>query len=111
LNFFQKLNGWQRIGFVLSILWILTTGPVHYWEKSGVELDIRDTRNSICESYKKTKENRKECIETSEYLAKERINHIKGESLIISFGFIPFFWLITYFMVLIAKWIRNGFKK
>jgi hypothetical protein len=111
LNFFQKLNGWQRIGFVLSVLWILTTGPVHYWEKSGVELDSRDTRNSICESYQKTQENRKECIETSEYLAKERINQIQGQSLFISFGFIPFFWLITYFMVFIAKWIRNGFLK
>jgi hypothetical protein len=111
LNFFQKLNGWQRIGIVLSFIWMLTTGPINYWEKSGEELDIRDTRNSICESYKKTKENRKECIETSEYLAKERIKQIQDQSLFISFGFIPFFWLITYIMVLIGKWIRNGFKK
>jgi hypothetical protein len=111
LNFFYKLNGWQRIGIVLSFIWMLATGPVFYWEKSGVELDIRDTRNSICESYSKTKEDRKECIEKSEYFAKERINLIQGQSLILSFGFIPFFWLLAYVMVLIAKWIRSGFKK
>lgn len=111
MNFFQKLNGWQRIGIVLSFIWMLVTVPVHYWEKSGVELDERDYRNSVCVSVFKTKEYVKECIENSENRATHTISQIKAQSLILSFGFIPFYCLLAYVMVLIAKWIRNGFQK
>ena len=89
-----RLNGWQRIGIVLSALWVLV-GNV--W-----------LHNVLLE--------RDEAYQSCLAAVRGRLFHcgapdqIERNTLFITYVLVPLAWLLVYTIVWTDRWIRRGFQ-
>lgn len=120
----KKLNGWQRIGVVLSIVWVLYGA---YW---GNEYGLRqgDWTDFVYESCMDSaqakaadahysqpaqEEHAREsaaCEQSRERDWSASIQYHFQYAAICAFVPIPLAWGIVYGLIAVVRWIRNGFK-
>jgi len=128
-----KLNGWQRIGIVMSVVWFFGfAGFVWIWDTRergtfyGWQLKMCDailsTKNESLQ-YLTKREDRDERADenAAEYLSCRRsaerlfLGEMNGRYggipilLAVDFGIIIFAWLVAWFVVAITRWISRGF--
>jgi len=102
-----RLNGWHRIGIVLSVLW--TAGVLFlerdYWKQSG----SRQERMFYQCSFAPNNADQSLCNAkmTTYYDARTRVLQ---ESLLYRLGLVPIVWLLAYVVVWTVRWIRRGFQ-
>jgi hypothetical protein len=105
------MNGWQRIGIVLSVLWVFGAG--FYQRKT--DMDRAGTMGgwamSVCERVQTSKGSNDFSRCTGEF---ERMFNTFAENSWGNVGFvalapIPIAWLLVYFVVWISRWVRRGF--
>lgn len=108
-----RLNGWQRIGVIISVMWamfILGTASYQYfkvWQYERMEanceelFDNKSADKSIPEPSLKA-----ECLLTREKVAKPEVFYV----LVATILPIISLWLLAYGVVRVTKWIINGFK-
>jgi hypothetical protein len=114
----MRLNGWQRIGLVLSIAWALAGG---FWANKD-QLDYAGTLTSsqldACVSQNKSRYGEYGPYEQvwtpcwNQYGANFERN-AKGHWVVAAlFAFVPLpiAWLLAYALVYLVRWIRAGFK-
>jgi hypothetical protein len=97
----MKLNGWQRVGLVLSVLWLLAVlasgfdrAPYFIFGATiGIWLYLPDLAFAT----------------PSEYMAAASDFTLRGFAIV---GLLPvlFTWLTTYLAVFAYRWIAAGFK-
>jgi hypothetical protein len=89
-----RLNGWQRIGIVLSALWVLVGGlwgrqlavaPYFDCIKSAPNIDTMN----FCERY---------------------LQDWGSTAMLIALVPLPIAWLLVYIVVWTVRWIRRGFQ-
>jgi hypothetical protein len=89
-----RLNGWQRLGIVLSALWVLvgglwgrhlTVAPYFDCIKSAPNIDTMN----FCERY---------------------LQDWGSTAMLIALVPIPIAWLLVYIVVWTVRWIRRGFQ-
>jgi hypothetical protein len=120
----KRLNGWQRIGVVLSVMWALYGG---YW---GNEYGLRqgnwalvvygscfdnalqkaaDAHNTpqAREQYQRDVE---ACEQSENRDWRSSIQYHFQYAAICAFVPIPLGWGIVYGLIALVKWIRKGFK-
>jgi heme/copper-type cytochrome/quinol oxidase subunit 2 len=90
-----RLNGWQRIGIVLSLVWAVVGG---LWGRKAALtpfLDcLSDTGNlNFCQSQYQW-----------------AIDQVWLFALIFGLAPIPIAWLLVYIVVWTVRWIRRGFQ-
>jgi hypothetical protein len=120
----KKLNGWQRIGVVLSIVWVLYGA---YW---GNEYGLRqgDWTDLVYEScmdsaqtkaadahYSQPAQEQHARDDAACEQSRERdwgtsIQYHFQYAAICAFVPIPLAWGIVYGLIALVRWIRNGFK-
>jgi hypothetical protein len=126
------LNGWQRIGIVLSVIWFIGFAG-YIWSqqvKSDVELYGRylDTCYTILnmdnEAYIANQEDRdkrqaanwtkyEKCQSGAGAIFHERAdNNYKGIPILLAvdFGTVLFGWLVVWSGIGITRWIKGGFR-
>jgi hypothetical protein len=97
------LTGWQRIGILLSIIWIFiggTLGWKHAYDK--VDADFK-----LCVAAVKTAADLEACRNTHN-TALKRPKAVSAS--VVAFGPLIVVWLICYGFVLLFRWIRRGFR-
>jgi hypothetical protein len=103
-----RLNGWQRIGIVLSVVWVIGGG---LW---GNAIAIRDggataeTEFGLC--LDKPNHNYDACSQT---FAKDYAKGVAGHwyaAAFIGLVPIPIAWLLVYGLIALVRWIRRGFQ-
>ena len=128
-----KLNVWQRIGIVLSLIWFISFAEyfLHYGSQDAIRY-YREARRS-CDSVIKSSNDVAVSLEQKEdrvtQLAENRAKYrkcrrdarnmrgqmlsdvYKGVPLLIAadFGIIVFGWLLGWFGIVITRWIRRRF--
>ena len=101
-----RLNGWQRIGIVLSVLWAIAAGA-YVWQGS----------RNLSYVYWRTYYH---CVftpgndENSCQAAKEQAETVPSKyvSLLlpVALAAIPVAWLLVYIVVWTVRWVRRGFQ-
>jgi hypothetical protein len=104
----MRLNGWQRMGIVASVVWAIGGG---LW---GNDIAIRDgtalakLKYSIC--LDQPNYNGAVCSQTFD---KEYAKGVEGHwyaAALSAFVPIPIAWLIVYGLVALVRWIGAGFR-
>lgn len=115
-----RINGWQRIGVILSLLWIIficgyggyeyVQGPngTHYF----VEIIKVDTPPTPANSYEKSLSGERKILSFEEFAGPPPVRTFMFGRLIITIiAPLTFAWAIAYLCVIAVQWIAAGFKK
>lgn len=105
----RKLNGWQRIGVILSILWVLgaaiheRNGQVELAQlKAQLDRNVCNYSSAIAECSKSLDSKYKEHLA----LNSNRIVNIAAVSLVpVLLG-----WLFAWLAIVVSRWVRVGFQ-
>jgi hypothetical protein len=106
------LNGWQRIGVVMSFIWMIIGGLWAYRDTNITAYNSREVVYSFCKSdtpnptFEYLVRCRKESDEIYEKVIKNRTENV----IIVAFLPLPFLWVFVYLIILMLKWVRNGFN-
>jgi hypothetical protein len=104
----SRLNGWQRIGIVLSVLWFLGGA---FW---GNEIAIRDGGSWPTLQLKwclsRPNADYSECNATFEKDYEKGIAGHWSAGLLVGLVPIPIAWLLVWAVVAIVRWVRRGFR-
>lgn len=113
-----RLNGWQRIGIVLSIAWMV--GAPIYMDKVGHQRlrDIELSLISLCTtagSKLPSEERIGKCIKDGSADADKYRDIFIKPPLTIFFKYgvlpVPVFWALSYFVIFVINWVRRGFRQ
>lgn len=120
----MRLNGWQRIGIVLSIAWLpvgafIGLNAISKREQAAIDARIKGPYD-LCRSVEDQSISHgvpfnRNCLQ--ELYGKnlpEAIAEISGResrwsAALIALAPIPFAWLVVYLLVLLGRWIWRGF--
>jgi hypothetical protein len=105
----KKLNGWQRIGVILSILWIL--GAAMHERNGQIELATmmaQSDREACSKSLAIAECSKSLDDKFTEHLAlnSNRLENIAAASLIPAL----LGWLFAWLAVVVYRWVRVGFQ-
>lgn len=105
------MNGWQRIGLVLSVLWILGAG--FYQRSADMQRagDMGGFAMRACMEEQKLKGSFdfSRCSDEFDKMFRVFAEHSWGNVAIVAFVPIPIAWLFVYLLVWLTRWIRRGF--
>ena len=108
----MRLNGWQRLGGVFSI--ILAVGAAGYGRKRGME----GRKNDLSTSYANCLENEypnllfptlQDCFADRNKAHKNIIQPLWGDIAFYSLAPILAGWIVVYLAIRIFRWVRAGF--
>jgi hypothetical protein len=113
----HRLNGWQRIGIVLSALWCLVVTTVtvktyyDYFQQVAIEATIAECRKNARNSPFPEKNERACGISIAEAFGD---GETASPQLLHYFSLLLFpltvSWLVVYATVWLTRWVREGFK-
>ena len=113
-----KLNRWQGIGILLSVIWFIGIagymGYILYNEKRDdvVHGRLAEVR-SLCEQNVKDPLNPAAELDPSISVRKRCFNEARSNfaknMLAIGFGTVVFGWFVVWFGIGVTRWIRRGF--
>jgi hypothetical protein len=112
-----RLNGWQRIGVLLSVVWAIGAA---FNEMSS---EVRQHDDAVhaadeavmpafdrCEDERRKNGTPNDCIEVVLTPAARAVPFPSRWGIAVAaFAPLPFFWLIAYALVGLVRWIRRGF--
>jgi hypothetical protein len=113
----RRLNGWQRIGIVLSVLWAIIAA-FHEMEEINRRYDAAFS-SAFSPVYQRCRDiqDRNNLPADGEACKEEAARATAGVQMesgwniaIAALVPIPVFWLIAYALVGLVRWIRRGFK-
>ena len=103
-----RLNGWQRIGVVLSVLWIVVVG---FWRNDAIIKSAQETAEAFYNT----------CVDAHPYPNDQScVDEIWKNFELFSRGhwidaafvaFVPILiaWLLVWLCVAVFRWVRRGF--
>jgi hypothetical protein len=104
-----KLNGWQRIGIVVSVIWF-----VGLWLSSLHQQ--AQAKAKYVECLHIAEETMERCLAEWQRLDNSILANLGAVGrmdlrvlLAIDFGTIVFGWLLAWLAIVVARWIRRGF--
>jgi hypothetical protein len=113
MSILTRLNGWQRIGIVLSVVWVLGAGLY----QRDVDLTNAawhlDFTYSVCAETKTQHQNIdfKSCLGEAD---KNYALFVEGSwGNVVALVLVPVVlaWLLAYIIILVGRWVRSGFAK
>ncbi len=120
----MRLNGWQRIGVVASVLWAIGGGfwgyHIGYHEGGDVQRDFEQCRAAAQSRYQYQATPRYSTDDLIKDWEKCRSEYVKANkeatstgslyAVLLAFLPIPFGWLAVSKSVALLRWIREGFE-
>ena len=108
----MRLNGWQRIGIVLSILWAV--GAAIYQRNADIEraafsagLTYKGCTAVLSEKHIS---DFSQCGLEFDKTFRIMLEGSWGNVAVVALLPIPFAWLLAYLAIWVLRWIRGGFK-
>ena len=110
----NSLNGWQRIGIVLSVLWFFVAVITHRENDIHRAFEFASNSSSLCyESHRDSINagNSDICAERFTNNYKLMLEGSWASSFMIAIIPIPIFWGIIILIIKTYRWIKKGFVK
>ena len=109
----MRLNGWQRIGIVVSVVWAV--GAAIYQRNADIERAERfvNWAYQVCTEAKSLK-HESDFGDCSRELTKNWAIWLEGSwgnVALASLIPIPLGWLLVYVIIRIYRWVKTGFKR
>lgn len=108
----NKLNGWLRIGIVLSVLWITASGI--YVNRLVTEDGMKSMKMiySLCINSGQLDDSQaKSCSQKAEEVFEAAVSQRYTDILGISLIPLPIFWILAYLIFYTGRWIKRGFTR
>ena len=106
-----RLNGWQRIGIVLSVVWAL--GAWLYVQQLDVEQAqrLKESAYRTCTDLQDQSPDKgvSDCIKDAESVYDTSLQSNWSDKWVAALLPIPIAWMITYGLIGLVRWIRAGF--
>lgn len=107
-----RLNGWQRIGIVVSLLWVIIAGFAQndsdlVRATKAYELTFRICNDVAAQHHQ---DDVSDCDKEAAKTYAVYLEHRLGDVLLVSFVPIPFAWLLAYMLVGLYHWVKRGFN-
>jgi len=107
---FNSLNGWQRVGVVLSVLWFFIAGISQRSYDVNKAYEFAHSSSSICyESHKDG--NSDNCSQRFLEDYRLMLDGSWGSVIFMAIVPIPIFWGIVILIIKVYRWIKRGFAK
>jgi hypothetical protein len=106
----MRLNGWQRIGIVASVIWAI--GAPIYMD-GAAERDADDRFGRVYGSCRDVPTNDPEqCLKRASAASASvpRYQFTSANGAFVALAPIPLGWLLAYALVYLVRWIGAGFK-
>jgi hypothetical protein len=107
----MKFNGWQRIGIVASVVWILGTGFYTLSVDGNRDLSLASGMTLDCENSNNGRDTNGECSKIGETFAMGMLPVEREHAAIVAFIPVPLGWGAAYLLLFLVRWIRRGFVK
>lgn len=108
------LNGWRRIGVVLSILWFFIAGFSQRSYDVTKAFEFASSSSSVCYEIHRDSINAGNSDICRERFSEDYKLMLKGSwwnSLAVAIIPIPIFWGIVILIIKVYRWIKKGFAK
>jgi hypothetical protein len=114
-----RLNGWQRIGIVLSIIWVplgfvwaikYFAPPDHFLEWPFVKSCYEQEAKRPSPNYGHCDQDAQKWYESQFKFRELQIANAERLALWFALAPIPIVWLLVYSVVWIGRWVRRGFQ-
>jgi hypothetical protein len=108
----MKLNGWQRIGVVVSAIWCLGAGGVARLSETHGAGEIMSLTYRTCSDIQADRQNFdfSKCSVEGDKAFHAALENGWVAVLIVALIPIPFGWLLCYGLIRLVRWIRAGFR-
>lgn len=100
-----RLNGWQRIGIVLSVVWLIVGS---YWSQHLLFNPIYSAHTN-CLNHPAIKD-AAVCYQMFEEQLANAVEQRLAMVALVGLAPIPIAWLLVWGLVALVRWIRRGFK-
>jgi hypothetical protein len=104
------MNGWQRVGVIVSVLWILIAG--FHAQNASVEFRTNLAVASMmsCEATYKTGLSN-QCDSRLTQGMEGAYSDAWAAGAIVGLGPVPFAWASAYLILFLVRWVRYGFNQ
>jgi hypothetical protein len=107
-----RLNGWQRIGIVLSVLWAI--GAWLYMEAAAFKA-AQEAMTVISDMCIRNKTDRndfdfKPCFDQANDIRQTTFGDWSAWAWPVALVPIPIIWVLVYLLLSVVRWIRRGFQ-
>jgi len=105
------MNGWQRIGVVLSIIWIVSAGLYQRSADMKKAGEMGAWAMDVCTRTQEAKGSNdfSRCSAEFEKMFYTFAEGSWGNVAFVAFAPVPVAWLFIYIIVWVARWVRRGF--
>jgi hypothetical protein len=115
----KPLNGWKRIGIILSVLWVVGGGLLvrgvvkdveYHWQESMVaQLSAADQAAVLARDLSKVSDGGLDVMYAAYAAATSVDSRINSRTAIWTFGPLLLVWLLVYVVIWLTRWVRAGF--
>jgi hypothetical protein len=106
----KRLNGWKRIGIVVSIVWFVCTYFYILNDEMGATTRYSVTIVDSCIDARggvETPDNA--CLKEGEKYAEDELPEERRDAALYAFIPILFGWGFVYLVLFVVRWVRRGF--
>jgi len=103
-----RLNGWQRTGILLSVLWVLCVSMWFYQHVPNV--NAPGIASVYLQCIEEPNAKRRECRARAEWFGEEARSEFRGGWPWVALGPILVVWPLAYVVVWLVRWIRRGLQ-
>ena len=113
----MKLNGWKRIGIVVSVVWILGAGVHTYDSEIDRASEFIASTHIACDSYLMGKTGDawttgfNECNKQADDSLALALTNARLEGAFVALVPVPLGWGFTYLVLFLVRWVRRGFMR
>jgi len=110
----MRLNGWHRLGIVLSVAWILGSVMYGYFDrKSQAEtVAIELLEGCTKDNWTLAPNERRDCMELYDRAYRNNVAIDDWpDYLLTNFGTVIGGWIAAYVLLWSGRWVRSGFKQ
>jgi hypothetical protein len=101
----MKLNGWKRIGVILSVVWILVAYRITFTRTLNEEIKLHAALSQYCE------ERHHDSAECDQILHTDSRPLAHEEAALVAFVPVPLAWGFIYLVLFLTRWVKRGFKQ
>lgn len=104
----MKLNGWKRIGIVVSVAWILGAGTRTLIVVEDADIKTASGLTLSCEEAQNWRWSLECDNRSTDYLAESKYHGWIGAGAV-AFIPVPMGWGFAYLILFLVRWIKRGF--